>query len=37
MDIFVHSQVIPLPPAAWTGLATLTSVMLVGYVRRRRN
>jgi hypothetical protein len=37
MDIFVHSQVIPLPPAAWTGLATLTGVMFVGYLRRRRS
>ena len=36
MDIFVNSEVIPLPPAAWTGLATLSGLMFAGYVRRRR-
>jgi hypothetical protein len=36
MDIFVNAQVIPLPPAAWTGIATLSGVMLLGYIRRRR-
>jgi hypothetical protein len=36
MDIFVSAQVIPLPPAAWTGIATLTGLMVAGYVRRRR-
>jgi hypothetical protein len=34
MDVFV--EVIPLPPAAWTGLATLAGVMFAGYMRRRR-
>jgi hypothetical protein len=34
MDVFV--EVIPLPPAAWTGLATLVGVMFAGYVKRRR-
>lgn len=28
---------IPLPPAAWAGLASLGGVMVLGYVRRRRN
>ncbi len=36
MDIFVNAQVIPLPPAAWTGMATLSGLMIAGYVRRRR-
>lgn len=36
MDIFVNAQVIPLPPAAWTGVATLAGLMVAGYVRRRR-
>jgi hypothetical protein len=36
MDIFVNAAVIPLPPAAWTGMATLTGIMVVGYIRRRR-
>lgn len=35
MDIFVNAQVIPLPPAAWTGMATLSGLMIAGYVRRR--
>jgi hypothetical protein len=34
MDVFV--EVIPLPPAAWTGLATLAGVMFAGYMKRRR-
>ena len=34
MDIFV--DVVPLPPAAWTGLATLAGIGLTGYIRRRR-
>ncbi len=29
--------VIPLPPAAWAGLATLAGVAGVGYIRRRRS
>lgn len=36
MDVFVRPQVIPVPPAAWTGIATLAGVMAAGYVRRRR-
>jgi hypothetical protein len=28
---------IPLPPAAWAGLASLGGVMILGYVRRRKN
>lgn len=36
MDIFVDSSVIPLPPAAWMGLATLAGIAGVGYLRRRR-
>jgi hypothetical protein len=36
MDIFVSAEVVPLPPAAWTGLATISGLMLLGYVRRRR-
>jgi hypothetical protein len=36
MDIFVNAQVIPLPPAAWTGVATLSGLMVAGYIRRRR-
>jgi hypothetical protein len=34
MDVFV--DVIPLPPAAWTGLATMAGIGFVGYIRRRR-
>ena len=34
MDIFV--DVVPLPPAAWTGLATMAGIGLTGYIRRRR-
>ena len=34
MDIFV--DVVPLPPAAWTGLATMVGIGLTGYIRRRR-
>ncbi|MEX2217586.1 MAG: hypothetical protein WD749_02405 [Phycisphaerales bacterium] len=34
MDVFV--DVIPLPPAAWTGMATLAGIGLIGYIRRRR-
>jgi hypothetical protein len=34
MDIFV--DVIPLPPGAWTGLATMLGIGLTGYIRRRR-
>ena len=34
MDLFV--DVVPLPPAAWTGLATLAGAMTLGYVRRKR-
>jgi hypothetical protein len=34
MDIFV--DVVPLPPAAWTGMATLAGIGLTGYIRRRR-
>lgn len=36
MDVFVNAEVVPLPPAAWTGLATLSGLMTLGYVRRRR-
>ena len=36
MDIFVNAEVVPLPPAAWTGLATLSGLMTMGYIRRRR-
>lgn len=36
MDIFVSAQVIPLPPAAMTGIATLAGIMVAGYIRRRR-
>jgi hypothetical protein len=36
MDIFVNAQVIPLPPAAMTGIATLAGIMVAGYIRRRR-
>jgi hypothetical protein len=36
MDIFVNAEVVPLPPAAWTGLATISGLMTLGYVRRRR-
>jgi hypothetical protein len=35
MDLFVDAQVIPLPPAAWAGLATLGGVMVVRRIRRR--
>jgi hypothetical protein len=34
IDYFVDAA--PLPPAAWTGLATLAGAMLVGRLRRRR-
>ena len=34
IDLFVNA--IPLPPAGWTGLATLAGLMAAGYVRRRR-
>jgi hypothetical protein len=34
LDIFV--DVVPLPPAAWTGLATLVGLAGVGFLRRRR-
>jgi opacity protein-like surface antigen len=36
VDLFVNAQVIPLPPAGWTGLATLAGLMAAGYIRRRR-
>ena len=36
LDLFVNAQVIPLPPAGWTGLATLAGLMAAGYIRRRR-
>jgi hypothetical protein len=36
MDVFVNAEVVPLPPAAWTGLATISGLMTLGYVRRRR-
>jgi hypothetical protein len=36
MDIFVNAEVVPLPPAAWTGLATISGLMTAGYIRRRR-
>jgi hypothetical protein len=34
VDLFVSA--IPLPPAGWTGLATLAGLMAAGYIRRRR-
>lgn len=36
LDLFVNTQVVPLPPAGWAGLATLGCVMVGGYIRRRR-
>jgi hypothetical protein len=37
MTIGSLQQVVPLPPAAWAGLATLTGVAGIGYIRRRRS
>lgn len=34
MDMFI--EVIPLPPAAWMGMAMMSGLMAAGYVRRRR-
>lgn len=35
MDYFVDAVTVPLPAAAWTGLATLAGVMVVRRIRRR--
>lgn len=35
-DIGIELSVVPLPPAAWAGLASLAGVAGFGYVRRRR-
>jgi hypothetical protein len=35
MDIFVNASVIPLPPSAYIGLATLGGIMAVRRLRRR--
>jgi hypothetical protein len=34
MDLFIDAQIIPLPPAAWTGLATLIGVVGIRRLRR---
>lgn len=34
MDMFV--DVVPLPPAAWAGMATLAGIMGMSYIRRKR-